>query len=202
MPRRRPITPVALSSQPLPRASRPPRGPRGNLGNYHVSPRGSRRNLEAAFGISYNASRQPKGPRGKLVHMSVVPRLDLGESVWTWRCRFLHADTGQRRKGQSRLSHACAEERPGRMRHAGRRGRALNMDGHQSRPPHHNLSLPSSVDAAWGSGHHQKTSMWGTRGLPSPHTTNCHAVACGPRRRNSQRTARNSPSMDGWRWIR
>ena len=27
------------------------------------------------------------------------------------------------------------------MRH-GRRGRALNMDGHQSRPPHHKLSLP------------------------------------------------------------
>ena len=48
---------------------------------------------------------------------------------------------GQRRKGQPRLSHAWAEERPGRMRH-GRRGRALNMDGHQSRPPHHNLSLP------------------------------------------------------------
>ena len=27
------------------------------------------------------------------------------------------------------------------MRH-GRRGRALNMDGHQSRPPHQRLSLP------------------------------------------------------------
>ena len=27
--------------------------------------------------------------------------------------------------------------------------------------------------------------MWGTKGLPSPHATNCHAVACGPGRRRA-----------------
>ena len=63
------------------------------------------------------------------------------------------------------------------------------MDGHQSRPPHHKLSLPlsTSVDsAAWvGSGHHQETHMWGTEGLPSPHATNCHAVAYEPTRRRT-----------------
>ena len=58
-----------------------------------------------------------------------------------WSTLLIVRSRGQRRKGQSRLSHAWAEERPGRMRH-GRRGRALNMDGHQSRPPHHKLSLP------------------------------------------------------------
>ncbi len=81
------------------------------------------------------------------------------------------AFSSQRRKGQSRLSRTWAEERPGRMRH-GRRGRALNMDGHQSRPPHHvcrprsarfikgithtsHTNTASSVDVAWGSGHHR-----------------------------------------------
>ena len=51
--------------------------------------------------------------------------------------------SSQRRKGQSRPSHAWAEERPGRMRH-GRWGSA-SMDGHQSRPPHHNLRLLTLV---------------------------------------------------------
>ena len=90
---------------------------------------------------------------------------------------------GQRRKGQSRLSHAWAEERPGRMRH-GRRGRAQH--GWASVPPTASQSIAASnVDAAWGSGHHQETHMWGAKGLPSPHATNCHAEACGPRRRRT-----------------
>jgi len=90
---------------------------------------------------------------------------------------------GQRRKGQSRQSHAWAEERPGRMRH-GRRGRAQH--GWASVPPTASQSIAaSSVDAAWGSGHHQETHMWGAKGLPSPHATNCHAEACGPRRRRT-----------------
>ena len=90
---------------------------------------------------------------------------------------------GQRRKGQSRLSHAWAEERPGRMRH-GRRERAQH--GWASVPPTASQSIAASnVDAAWGSGHHQETHMWGAKGLPSPHATNCHAEACGPRRRRT-----------------
>ena len=89
---------------------------------------------------------------------------------------------GQRRKGQSRLSRAWAEERPGRMRH-GSRGRA---HGWASVPPTASQSIAaSSVDAAWGSGHHHETRMRGTKGLPPPRTTNCHAVACDPRRRRA-----------------
>ena len=90
--------------------------------------------------------------------------------------------SSQRRKGQSRLSRAWAEERPGRMRH-GRWGRA---HGWASVPPTASQTIAaSSVDAAWGSGHHQETHMWGTEGLPSPHATNCHAVAYEPRRRRT-----------------
>ena len=81
--------------------------------------------------------------------MSMAPRDACSQQTTTtttnypqhWSTLLIVRSRGQRRKGQSRLSHAWAEERPGRMRH-GRRGRALNMDGHQSRPPHHKLSLP------------------------------------------------------------
>ena len=59
-----------------------------------------------------------------------------GDTRIHWSTLLIVRSRGQRRKGQSRLFHAWAEERPGRMRH-GRRGCALNMDGHQSRPPHH-----------------------------------------------------------------
>ena len=99
-----------------------------------------------------------------------------------WSALLIVRSRGQRRKGQSRLSRAWAEERPGRMRH-GRWGRA---HGWASVPPTASQTIAaSSVDAAWGSGHHQETHMWGTKGLPSPHATNCHAVACGPGRRRA-----------------
>ena len=99
-----------------------------------------------------------------------------------WSALLIVRSRGQRRKGQSRLSCARAEERPGRMRH-GRWGRA---HGWASVPPTASQSIAaSSVDAAWGSGHHHETRMRGTKGLPPPRTTNCHAVACDPRRRRA-----------------
>ena len=89
---------------------------------------------------------------------------------------------GQRRKGRSRLSRAWAEERPGRMRH-GSWGRA---HGWASVPPTASQTIAaSSVDAAWGSGHHHETRMRGTGSVPPQHATSCHAVACGPRRRRT-----------------
>ena len=99
-----------------------------------------------------------------------------------WSALLIVRSRGQRRKGQSRLSCARAEERPGRMRH-GRWGRA---HGWASVPPTASQSIAaSSVDAAWGSGHHHETHMQGARGVPPPRAATCHAVACGPRRRRA-----------------
>ena len=68
------------------------------------------------------------------------------------------------------------------MRH-GRWGRA---HGWASVPPTASQSIAaSSVDAAWGSGHHHETHMQGARGVPPPRAASCHAVACGPRRRRA-----------------
>jgi len=68
------------------------------------------------------------------------------------------------------------------MRH-GRRERA---HGWASVPPTASqTTAASSVDAAWGGGHHQETHMRGTKSLPSPHATNYHAVAYEPTRRRT-----------------
>ena len=99
-----------------------------------------------------------------------------------WSALLIVRSRGQRRKGQSRLSRAWAEERPGRMRH-GRWGRA---HGWASVPPTASQTIAaSSVDAAWGSGHHHEAHMRGTGGVPPQHATSCHAVACRPGRRRT-----------------
>ena len=99
-----------------------------------------------------------------------------------WSALLIVRSRGQRRKGQSRLSCARAEERPGRMRH-GRWGRA---HGWASVPPTASQTIAaSSVDAAWGSGHHHEAHMRGTGGVPPQHATSCHAVACRPGRRRT-----------------
>ena len=80
-----------------------------------------------------------------------------------WSALLIVRSRGQRRKGQSRLSCARAEERPGRMRH-GRWGRA---HGWASVPPTASQTIAaSSVDAAWGSGHHHEAHMRGTGSVP------------------------------------
>ena len=100
-----------------------------------------------------------------------------------WSALLIVRSRGQRRKGQSRLSRAWAEERPGRMRH-GRWGRA---HGWASVPPTASQTIAaSSVDAAWGSGHHHEAHMRGTGGVPPLHATSCHAVACGSRCRRNE----------------
>ena len=93
-----------------------------------------------------------------------------------WSALLIVRSRGQRRKGRSRLSRAWAEERPGRMRH-GSWGRA---HGWASVPPTASQTIAaSSVDAAWGSGHHHETRMRGTRSVP-PQTR--HQLPCGSMR--------------------
>ena len=60
------------------------------------------------------------------------------------------------------------------------------MDGCASVPPTASQTIAaSSVDAVWGSGNHHEAHMRGTGSVPPQHTTSCHAVACGPRRRRA-----------------
>ena len=86
----------------------------------------------------------------------------------------------------------------------GRRGRA---HGWASVPPTASQTIAaSSVDAAWGSGHHQEIHMWGTKSLPSPHATNYHAVAYEPTRRrttcacHTRDQTHTHPWGEGARW--
>ena len=70
--------------------------------------------------------------------------------------------------------------------HASWQKGACAKHGWASVPPTASQNIAaSSVDAAWGSGHHQETHMWGTKSLPSPHATNYHAVAYEPTRRRT-----------------
>ena len=70
--------------------------------------------------------------------------------------------------------------------HASWQKGARAYHGWASVPPTASQTIAaSSVDAAWGSGHHQETHMWGTKSLPSPHATNYHAVAYEPTRRRT-----------------
>ena len=123
-----------------------------------------------------------EGPRSVLCDMRPQQQQQQRTTRMYWSALLIVRSRGQRRKGQSRLSRAWAEERPGRMRH-GRWGRA---HGWASVPPTASQSIAtSSVDAVWGSGHHHETRMRGTGSVPPQHATSCHAVACGPRRRRT-----------------